>query len=334
PSQQRVIRAALADAQLAAADVDAVEAHGTGTRLGDPIEAEALQAVYGADRDRPLFLGSVKSNFGHAQAAAGVAGIIKMVEAMRRGVLPPTLHAETPSREVDWSAGSLALLTERKPWRDGAEPRRCAVSSFGISGTNAHVVLEQSAQQEAEPQGEPPAVVPLVLSAATEPALAEQAARLREVSAAPVDVGRTLAVHRAALPYRAVVTGTDRDTLTAGLTELAEGSFPVGRVSGGGLAFVFTGQGSQRWGMGSGLYRAFPVFAAAFDEVAGLLPVVRDSSGLDRTGVAQPAIFALEVALFRLVESWGVRPDFVAGHSIGEIAAAHVAGVLSLGDAA
>ena len=332
PSQQRVIRAALADARLSTSDVDAIEAHGTGTRLGDPIEAEALLATYGADRDRPLFLGSVKSNFGHAQAAAGVAGIIKMVEAMRHGVLPPTLNVGTPSREVDWAAGPVSLLTERTPWPTAAEPRRCAVSSFGISGTNSHVVLEQAPDAVAEETPASPAVVPLLLSAATEPALAAQAARLLAAGPVePADAAHTLATTRAALPYRAVVTGADWETLSAGLAEVAEGRGTTGRVSEGGLAFLFTGQGSQRAGMGASLYEAFPVFAAAYDEVRALLP---DFGDLSRTEFAQPAIFALEVALFRLVESWGVRPDVLAGHSIGEIAAAHVSGVLSLEDAA
>ncbi|MFD6069254.1 SDR family NAD(P)-dependent oxidoreductase [Amycolatopsis lurida] len=327
PSQQRVIRAALADARLSTSDVDAVEAHGTGTRLGDPIEAEALIATYGRDRDRPLFLGSVKSNFGHAQAAAGVAGIIKMVEAMRHGVLPPTLNVGTPSREVDWTAGPVSLLTERTPWPETGRPRSAAVSSFGISGTNAHVVLEQAPPEEPAAVRDAPAVVPLLLSAATEPALAAQASRLLAVAgtAEPIDVAYTLTT-RAALPYRAVVTGTDWETLSAGLADVA-----ATRVTEGGLAFLFTGQGSQRLGMGSGLYEAFPAFAAAYDEVCALLPEFGD---LGRTEFAQPAIFALEVALFRLVESWGVRPDYLAGHSIGEIAAAHVAGVLSLTDAA
>ncbi|QXV58100.1 type I polyketide synthase [Amycolatopsis sp. TNS106] len=327
PSQQRVIRAALADARLSTSDVDAVEAHGTGTRLGDPIEAEALIATYGRDRDRPLFLGSVKSNFGHAQAAAGIAGIIKMVEAMRHGVLPPTLNVGTPSREVDWTAGPVSLLTERTPWPETGRPRSAAVSSFGISGTNAHVVLEQAPPEEPAAVRDAPAVVPLLLSAATEPALAAQASRLLAVAgtAEPIDVAYTLTT-RAALPYRAVVTGTDWETLSAGLADVA-----ATRVTEGGLAFLFTGQGSQRLGMGSGLYEAFPAFAAAYDEVCALLPEFGD---LGRTEFAQPAIFALEVALFRLVESWGVRPDYLAGHSIGEIAAAHVAGVLSLTDAA
>ncbi|MFE7564958.1 SDR family NAD(P)-dependent oxidoreductase, partial [Kitasatospora sp. NPDC057500] len=340
PSQQRVIRAALANARLGAADVDAVEAHGTGTTLGDPIEAQALMATYGQDRaGEPLWLGSVKSNLGHTQAAAGVAGIIKMVEAMRHGRLPGTLHVDTPSTKVDWSAGAVELLTEAREWPQVDRPRRAAVSSFGISGTNAHVILEApepAAQVVPEHAALP--VTPVVLTAATERSLAGQAARLRRYllahpDASVTDVAWTLA-HRAPLPRRSVIPAADRDQLLAGLAAL-----PSADVRSGTLALVFTGQGSQRAGMGSELYAAFPVFAAAFDEacVALDLPigeVLDDAQVLERTGWAQPAIFALEVALLALVRSWGVTPDVVAGHSIGEVTAAYAAGVLSLGDAA
>ncbi|MBP1158333.1 type I polyketide synthase [Rhodococcus sp. PvR099] len=353
PSQQRVIRQALANAGLSVTDVDAVEAHGTGTKLGDPIEAQALLATYGQGRERPLWLGSLKSNIGHTQAAAGVAGVIKMVLAMQRGVLPKTLHVDEPTPHVDWESGAVELLTEAKPWPETGRPRRAAVSSFGVSGTNAHVIVEEplraDGQSATEPGGEhaitTAGLLPWVLSAKTPAALYEQAERLRKCVSGdarlPVgDVGWSLAVSRAGLGQRAVVLGTGRGELLDGLGVMARGGVGSGVVRGsvvsGGVGFVFAGQGGQRWGMGEGLFEAFPAFARAVEEVrtAGLvIPEVLEGGDVSRTGFAQPALFELEVGLFRLLESWGVRPDYLLGHSVGEVAAAHVAGVLSLEDA-
>ena len=359
-AQQRVIRQALAASGLRPADVDAVEGHGTGTTLGDPIEINALQAVYGRERGSgrpPLWLGSVKSNLGHPQAAAGVAGVIKTVLALNAGQLPATLHVDAPTPEADWSAGAVELLTESRPWPRAERTRRAGVSSFGISGTNAHVIVEEApTATEPGPVPEPSTPLPFLISARTPGALAAQATRLRADLLSRADVplaalAGSLANTRSAFEQRAVIVAGDRDGLLRGLDALAEDeSSPlVQRGTArerGKTAFLFSGQGAQRAGMGRGLYEAFPVFALAFDEVAEALdPLLGlslreavfaddDAARLNRTRLTQPALFAVEVALFRLAESWGLRPDFLVGHSIGEIAAAHVAGVLSLADAA
>ncbi|WSG19370.1 SDR family NAD(P)-dependent oxidoreductase [Nonomuraea sp. NBC_01738] len=443
PAQQRVIQRALANAGLTPDQVHAVEAHGTGTRLGDPIEAQALIDTYGQNRDEPLWLGSIKSNLGHTQAAAGVAGIIKMVLAMRHGVLPETLHIDEPTPHVDWTAGAVRLLTEARPWPEDGRPRRSAVSSFGVSGTNAHIVLEQgqtalsagsrepardapssgaptarsltsggmpasedaaagadstlaegphvprprvpadagslpepgaraAAGPESEPgegaatghepahssgtpenapeQGIPAArrIVPWVVSGKTEAALRAQAVHLLGALTAldPADAGYSLATTRTAFEHRAVVLGGDQAELIGGLGALAEGrphpGVVVGRKSAGQVAFLFSGQGSQRPGMGEELCAAFPVFGETFNAVTQALDVHLDrplreavaGDEVHQTVYTQAGLFAFEVAMFRLVSSWGITADHLIGHSIGELAAAHVAGVLSLEDAA
>ncbi|MET9606154.1 type I polyketide synthase [Streptomyces sp. NPDC006512] len=355
PSQQRVIHQALTNARLSAADVDVVEAHGTGTTLGDPIEAQALLATYGQDRpaERPLLLGSIKSNIGHTQAAAGVASIIKMVEAMRHGLVPRTLHLDAPTPHVDWEAGAVSLIGANVAWPQTGAPRRAGVSSFGFSGTNAHVIVEQAPEREvAEAVGDVVLpVVPWVLSGKSAGALRAQAERLSGwlagvPSVDPLDVGWSLASTRAGLDHRAVVLGDH----AAGVDAVASGALAAGVVTGsvigGKTVFVFPGQGSQWVGMAAGLLDTSPVFASRIDECAkalepftgwSLVEVLRGAEGapsLDRVDVVQPALFAVMVSLAEVWRAAGVRPGAVIGHSQGEIAAACVAGILSLEDAA
>jgi acyl transferase domain-containing protein/acyl-CoA synthetase (AMP-forming)/AMP-acid ligase II/thioesterase domain-containing protein/acyl carrier protein len=352
-AQRELIRLALADAGLRAEDVDVVEGHGTGTRLGDPIEAAAVLDTYGQDRaeERPLWLGSVKSNLGHTQAASGVAGVIKMVEALRHGELPRSLYAQAPSPHVDWSAGAVRLLADAQPWPAGDRPRRAAVSSFGIGGTNAHVIVEEPPPTAAMAATPTWTVAPWLVSGSDEPGLRAHAAALAAsiANGSIVDIAFSLATTRTALSRRAAALGNDRDSLVAGLRDLADGNenAVVRRATARRdpkVAFLFSGQGAQRLGMGRDLAAAFPEFAASFaavcEQFTPYLPrLLRDvidegdADLLDRTDYAQPALFAFEVALHTLLTAVGLRADHLVGHSVGEIAAAHVAGVFSLSDA-
>ncbi|WP_405808596.1 type I polyketide synthase [Streptomyces sp. NBC_00210] len=358
PAQQRVIRRALANAGISASDVDAAEAHGTGTRLGDPIEAHALLATYGQERPagEPLWLGSVKSNFGHTQAAAGVAGVIKMVEAMRHGELPQTLHADEPSPHIDWASGAVSLLTRRMPWPDLGRPRRAGVSSFGISGTNAHVILEQAPADDPGPRAAvPDGPQPWVLSAQHPAALREQARRLRtrlaDADLPLADTATALATTRSAFRHRAVVVAEDREGFLAGLDALAQEQSAASVVqatadAAGRTVFVFPGQGSQWAGMAARLLDESPEFARQLARSAAAVEahvpwsvaaVLREEEGapsLERIEVVQPVLFAVHVALAGLWQAHGVTPDAVVGHSQGEIAAACVSGALSVADAA
>ncbi len=361
PSQQRVIRMALENSRLRAGDVDVVEAHGTGTTLGDPVEAQAVLATYGQDRDpdRPLWLGALKSNIGHTQAAAGVGGMIKMIMAMRHGTMPRTLHVDRPTTQVDWTAGAVQLLTGTTKWPSTPHrPRRAGVSAFGASGTNAHLILEEAPADELAPPAQlapngTAGPVPWALSARSADALRAQAERLRAFAAAHpeadiADIGWSLVSGRSRFAHRAVVLGRDRDELLCGLAALGEGTEPAGVVRGaaadlGGTVFMFPGQGSPWTGVAGQLYDTFPVFAQSLDEVCArfdahlpfaLKPLLLADPPAEartrRTDIAQPALLALQIALYRLMTHYCGQPDHLIGHSIGEIAAAHVCGALDL----
>ncbi|KUJ35403.1 hypothetical protein ACZ90_70800 [Streptomyces albus subsp. albus] len=360
PAQQRVIRQALADAALTAGDVDAVEAHGTGTSLGDPIEAQALLATYGQGRpaDRPLRLGSVKSNLGHAQAAAGVAGVIKMVLALRHQTLPRTLHIDTPTSRVDWTAGQVSLLTEQSAWPQGTRPRRAGVSSFGVSGTNAHLILEEAPSEEPEqpPAGRSapgPGRLPWAVSARTASALRAQAARLHEHLASrpeltPAEVGAALARTRTAFEHRAVVLGADRDTLLTRLASIAAGSPAPGVHQGlartpGRTVFVFPGPTPDWRDSAARLLESAPAFAERMAQCAealdartdwSLLDAVRGAADADRADIERAAHWAVAVSLAALWRAHGLRPAAVLGHGIGQLAALCAAGALTLRQAA
>ncbi|WSE34588.1 SDR family NAD(P)-dependent oxidoreductase [Amycolatopsis rhabdoformis] len=358
-SQRRVIKDALARAGVRPAEIDAVEAHGTGTRLGDPIEAHAVLETVGQGREagHPVWIGSVKSNIGHAQAAAGAAGIIKMVQAIRHGVLPRTLHVDEPTTHVDWEAGAVRVLTEQIPWPETGRPRRAGVSGFGISGTNAHIILEQAPPQE-EPAAGAVATgpVPVVVSGQTAPAVREQAARLvelveRDTDLALSDVAWSLATTRSAFDHRAAVVAADREEALSGLRALAAGepgaAVVTGEVTGaGGVVFVFPGQGSQWAGMGRELLATSAVFRESIQECQdalapwvswSLTELLTDADSADtlaRLDVVQPVLWAMNLSLAKVWRSYGVEPDAVIGHSQGEIAAACFAGALSLEDGA
>ena len=367
PSQQRLIRAALANANLPADGIDAVEAHGTGTKLGDPIEAQALLATYGQDRTQPLWLGSIKSNIGHAQAAAGAAGVIKMVMAMRHGILPKTLHIEQPTPQVDWDSGNVTLLTEAVSWPHTERPRRAAVSSFGISGTNAHIIIEQpTPTTPAATTPDTPTTAtknaPIIwpISARTRDALHAYAHQIHHYAqhnpdVSPHDIAAALAA-RAHLPHRAAVIAHTRDDLLHQLHTLATTGTPAtptpttATTTGTATthpktAFLFTGQGAQQPGMGHDLYHTYPTFADTLDTICQhfdphLPHPLRDILLTDthhhlihQTAYTQPALFALEAALYHLIRSWDIQPDYLLGHSIGELTAAYAAGILTLPDA-
>jgi acyl transferase domain-containing protein len=358
--QSETLRLAYADAGVDPAHVHYVELHGTGTKVGDPIEAAALGAVLGGapGRRAPLIVGSGKTNVGHLEGAAGIVGLIKTALALRHGRIPASLNFESPNPDIALDRLNLALPQSLTPWPHDGGPRLAGVSSFGMGGTNCHMVLEgpDRSREGTRRDGVRIPVVPWLVSGKTPEVLRDQAARLlAHVEAHPdlddADIALSLATTRTAFAHRAAAVGADREEILRGLTALAEGgasSVAVGPrtgSAGGGVAFMFSGQGAQRLGMGRGLYTAFPVFAEAFDQVAGeldrwmpyrLRDVVwgEDPDALDATCCAQAGLFAVEVALFRLLVSWGVQPDFVIGHSVGELAAAHVAGMVSLPDAA
>ncbi|MEV4727829.1 beta-ketoacyl synthase N-terminal-like domain-containing protein, partial [Micromonospora humida] len=355
PAQERVIRAALTNARLTAADIDAVDAHGTGTTLGDPIEAHALLATYGQEHhpDTPLWLGSIKSNIGHTQAAAGIASVIKMTHAMHHGLLPATLHIDEPTPHVDWTTGNVALLTTTQPWPHHDRPRRAAISSFGISGTNAHLILEQPEPQPTTPDEPTPTdtLLTWTVTAHTPDALHDQAQRLHDHLThhpqPPHHISHALATTRTRHPHRATITGHTLHDLLTGLNAITTNTPHPGTATGHATTtktlFQFTGQGSQRPHMGAELHTRHPAFAETFDTCATHLNphldiplhdlVFTNHPALHQTRYAQPALFALQTALHALLTHHNIHPDYLIGHSVGEIAAAHAAGILTLPDA-
>ncbi|EUC43582.1 hypothetical protein COCMIDRAFT_7015 [Bipolaris oryzae ATCC 44560] len=358
-AQQRLVHAALASANLAPSDIDYVEAHGTGTKLGDPIEGTALAEVFGESRtteSEPLWIGSVKSNIGHTQAAAGLAGLLKVVLAMQHNTIPRTLHAEKPTSAVDWQGANMALVQEPQPWLPRADrPRRAGISAFGIGGTNAHVIIEEAPLKDETSHPLPallPAGFPFLLSGHTDAALRQQADKLRRYIASAKEnhgdrlghMAFSLATTRNHYRRRRVLLAKDKTELMYKLSSMAGTSENAADPC---IAVLFTGQGSQVVGMGKDLYDIYPVFHDAVDDIAAhftelemplreVMHAAPDSEAaalLQRTDFAQPALFTLEVALWHLWKSWGVEPNYVLGHSVGELSAAHVSGILDLSDA-
>jgi len=356
PSQQALIREALANGGLEPSHVSYIEAHGTGTALGDPIELGALTGVFGAQRspDQPLWVGSVKTNIGHLEGSAGIAGLIKAVLALKHQEIPPHLHFQQPTPHLDWDHTPIQVPTALQPWSAGASPRIAGVSSFAFSGTNAHVVLAEAPAQTVEPTPERPFHL-LTLSAKSADALKQMVNQYHQyVETHPeVSIGDlclTTNEGRSHFEHRLGVVTSSRSFLVAQLEELSQGQLPTGAVQGMAseppkIAFLFTGQGSQYPGMGRQLYETQPVFKDALDRCSQLLepyldqpllsvlyPAEGEASPLDQTAYTQPALFALEYALAQLWLSWGVYPDVVMGHSVGEYVAACIAGVFSLED--
>jgi polyketide synthase 12 len=360
-SQQKVIRAALRSAKLVPADIDFVECHGTGTKLGDPIEVQALAAVYGEGRpsDRPLLVGSIKTNIGHLESAAGLAGVAKVIASLRHGVILPSIHTRPLNPLLNWENLPIEVVDGLRPWtrRHEDSPRRAGVSSFGLSGTNAHIIIEEFpvSKVPAIPAVAPIPSIPVIVSGRSESALIGQAKRLLRLTGAhaahsTLDIAHSLATTRTHFDYRACVVADD---LKAGLDDLVEYGLSSKVVTGvakpePNLAMLFTGQGAQRATMGRNLYERFPRFASALDEICArfdplldrpLKQVIFADEGssdavlLHETSYTQPALFTIEAALFELLSSWGISPKVLLGHSIGELTAAWVAGIFSLEDA-
>ena len=366
PAQQRLVRTALSAARLQPDDIDYIEAHGTGTKLGDPIEATALAEVFGPSRadKETLWVGAAKSNIGHTQAAAGLVGLLKVALAMKHSVLPQTPHITKPTSAVDWQGANMKPVQTQQPWLSQKRRRRRAgVSAFGIGGTNAHAIIEEPPWQDVVVNTESMPTqahlaMPFVLSANTEAALLQQVEKLRRHIDNDRSIGQhnlgdiaySLATTRTHFRKRLAVVAEDKPELVRKLDSIAHpgaGILPVDDTATPRVAALFAGQGSQWPGMGKDLCEVYPVFRKAIEKIAAFFtelehplldvlwadPDTAAAALLDRTDYAQPALFSLEVALWELWKSWGVEPEFVFGHSLGEIAAAHVAGVLDLSDA-